>query len=186
MNTRSQAPGRGIPAPEFEVSAWLNASQAPTLAAQRGKVVAVYAFQMLCPGCVSHGIPQAKAIRQLFAPEQVTVLGLHTVFEHHAAMGQVALEAFVHEYRIGFPVGIDQPIEHGPIPRTMARYGLRGTPTLLLFDRDGVLRHNLFGRVEDMQVGALVASLLAQPMTEAPAAPAPAATNCDGDACSIN
>lgn len=186
----NSAAGRGAfpsglhaPAPEFEVSAWLGATQAPTLAAQRGKVVAVYAFQMLCPGCVSHGIPQAKAIRQLFAGEDVTVLGLHTVFEHHAAMNRTALEAFVHEYRIGFPVGIDQPDEHGPVPRTMARYGLRGTPTLLLFDRHGVLRHSLFGRVEDMQVGALIGRLLAEPFEADTDVDAHA--RCDGDACSI-
>ena len=57
MNTTSH------PAPEFEVSAWLNAPGPVTLAAQRGKVVAVYAFQMLCPGCVSHAIPQAKNVQ---------------------------------------------------------------------------------------------------------------------------
>lgn len=178
------APGMPAPAPEFEVSAWLNAAQAPTLAALRGRVVAVVAFKMLCPGCVAHGIPQAKAIRQLFAHDEVAVLGLHTVFEHHAAMNRTALEVFVHEYRIDFPVGIDQPDEAGPIPRTMARYGMRGTPTLLLFDRHGVLRHSLFGHVEDMRVGALIGSLLAGPVV-APAGQ-DAATGCDGGACSVN
>lgn len=160
-------------APEFEVSAWFNAAGPVSLAALRGKVVAVYAFQMLCPGCVSHGIPQAKAIRQLFAPDEVAVLGLHTVFEHHEAMNERALAAFLHEYRIGFPVGVDRPSEQGPVPRTMARYGMRGTPTLLLFDREGVLRHSLFGAADDMQVGALVGRLLA----EAPAA------GCDAGGC---
>jgi len=168
------------PAPEFEVSSWLNAAQAPTLAALRGRVVAVYAFQMLCPGCVSHGIPQAKAIGLLFAPDDVAVLGLHTVFEHHAVMNEEALKAFVHEYRIGFPVGIDRAGKTGPVPRTMALYALRGTPTLLLFDRQGVLRHSLFGRAEDMQVGALIGQLLAEPV----ATPDPIAV-CDDDACEI-
>jgi len=168
-------------APEFEVSGWLNATQAPTLASLRGRVVAVYAFQMLCPGCVSHGIPQAKGIRQLFGHDEVAVLGLHTVFEHHDAMNEGALKAFVHEYRIGFPVGIDRASDSAPVPRTMARYGLRGTPTLLLFDRQGVLRHSLFGRTEDMQVGALIGRLLAEPAPlDVEGAP-----GCDGDACSV-
>ena len=175
------APLHRVPAPEFEVSAWLNATQAPTLASLRGRVVAVYAFQMLCPGCVSHGIPQAKGIRQLFGHDEVAVLGLHTVFEHHDAMNEGALKAFVHEYRIGFPVGIDRASDTGPVPRTMERYGLRGTPTLLLFDRQGVLRHSLFGRAEDMQVGALIGRLLAEP---APLA-SDAAPQCDDDACSV-
>lgn len=184
MNARAFVAGSREVAPEFEVSAWLNAAQAPTLAALRGRVVAVVAFQMLCPGCVSHGIPQAKAIRQLFSDDEVAVLGLHSVFEHHAAMNRTALDAFVHEYRIDFPVGIDRPDKAGPIPRTMARYAMRGTPTLLLFDRHGILRHSLFGHVEDMRVGALIGNLLAEPV----AAPAgrDAAGGCDADACSVN
>ena len=147
-------------APEFEVSAWINADGPLSLAALRGKVVAVYAFQMLCPGCVSHAIPQAKKMARTFADDEVVVLGLHTVFEHHQAMGQAALDAFMHQYRIAFPVGVDLPSEAGPVPRTMARYQMRGTPTLLLIDREGLLREQIFGSADDMQVGALVSRLL--------------------------
>ena len=148
-------------APEFEVAAWLNAKGPVSLAALRGKVVAVYAFQMLCPGCVSHGIPQAKRLRQAFARDELEVLGLHTVFEHHAVMTPAALQAFIHEYRIDFPVGIDQPSNTGALPLTMAHYRLRGTPTLLLFDRQGVLREQLFGIVDDLRLGALLGRLVA-------------------------
>jgi len=151
------------PSPEFEVSAWLNAPGPQTLASLRGRVVAVYAFQMLCPGCVAQALPQASGLGQCAGPDALAVLGLHTVFEHHEAMNQRALAAFIHEYRIAFPVGIDRPGDPGPIPRTMARYRLRGTPTLLLFDRTGVLRHSLFGHVPDLQAGALVGRLLAEP-----------------------
>jgi peroxiredoxin len=164
-------------APELQVEAWLNAAQPLSLQQLRGKVVAIYAFQMLCPGCVSHGIPQAKAIRDNFAQEDVAVLGLHSVFEHHAVMNRAALEAFVHEYRIEFPVAIDQPSDHGPIPLTMEQYQLRGTPTLLLIDRQGRLRLSHFGRADDMKVGALIGQLVAEA--------APAAARCDDDACSI-
>jgi len=173
MDTTSASVGAMAPAPEFEVAAWLNAPGPVTLASLRGRVVAVYAFQMLCPGCVSHALPQAKAMEALFGRHELAVLGLHTVFEHHAAMNPEALAAFLHEYRIGFPVGVDMPGSDGPIPRTMARYRMRGTPTLLLFDRAGRLRHSLFGHQGDMQVGALVGALLA----EAPA------SRCDDSGC---
>lgn len=163
-------------APEFEVSAWVGAAGPVSLAALRGKVVAVYAFQMLCPSCVSHGIPQARQIQRTFAREDVQVLGLHTVFEHHAAMGRGALEAFIHEYRIDFPVGIDQPSASGPVPLTMERYQLRGTPTLLLFDRHGVLRHALLGVVDDMRAGALIAALVAETSAQ---------PHCDDGACRL-
>ena len=151
-----------LPAPEWQVERWFNTPAPLTLAALRGKVVVVEAFQMLCPGCVSHGLPQAQRVRRLFAEEQVAVLGLHTVFEHHAAMTATALEAFLHEYRIGFPVGVDAPSDDGPIPRTMAAYGLRGTPTLLLVDAQGRLRGHFFGQVEDLTLGAQIAVLLGE------------------------
>ena len=106
---------------------------------------------------------------------ELAVLGLHSVFEHHDAMNERALAAFIHEYRIEFPVGIDRPGDSGPIPRTMARYRMRGTPTLLLFDRQGVLRHSLFGHVPDLQVGLLVGQLLAEPAPE----------HCDAAGCRV-
>lgn len=148
-------------APEWQVSHWFNAPTPPTLAALRGRVVVIEAFQMLCPGCVSHGLPQAQRVRQVFAREDVEVVGLHTVFEHHAAMTPVALEAFVHENKLTFPIGIDTAGEDGPIPVTMARYGMRGTPTLILIRRDGTIHHHGFGTQDDMAVGAMVAAMLA-------------------------
>lgn len=150
------------PAPELQVARWFNVEAPLTLTALRGKVVVIEAFQMLCPGCVSHGLPQAQRVRRLFAEDQVAVLGLHTVFEHHAAMTPVALEAFLHEYRIEFPVAVDAPADEGPVPRTMAAYGLRGTPTLLLIDKQGRLRRHFFGQVEDLVLGAEIAVLLGE------------------------
>ena len=152
--------------PGLEVSAWLNTPGQSPPASLHGRVVAVYAFQMLCPGCVSNAIPQAKGMYQCTGRDELAVLGLHCVFEHHEAMNERALAAFMHEYRIEFPVGIDHPGDPGPLPRTMARYRMRGTPTLLLFDRQGVLRHSLFGHVPDLQVGLLVGQLLAEPAPE--------------------
>lgn len=150
------------PAPELQVARWFNVETPLTLAALRGKVVVIEAFQMLCPGCVSHGLPQAQRVRRLFAEAQVAVLGLHTVFEHHAAMTETALAAFLHEYRIAFPVAVDAPSDAGPVPRTMAAYGLRGTPSLLLIDKQGRLRREFFGQVEDLVLGAEIAVLLGE------------------------
>lgn len=144
------------------VSQWLNAPAGFDPAGLSGRVVAVEVFQMLCPGCVSHGIPQAQAIRRIFAPDDVAVLGLHSVFEHHDAMTATALRAFLHEYRVDFPVAIDAPGVPGPLPCTMAALGLRGTPTLLLFDRAGSLRAHHFDQVHDMVVGAEIAALLGE------------------------
>ena len=119
-------------APELHISEWINADQAITLKNLRGRVVVLHAFQMLCPGCVQHGIPQAMKIHNSFDRKDLVVLGLHTVFEHHAVMGPDALRVFMHEYRIPFPVGVDAALAGNDIPLTMQTYGLRGTPSRMV------------------------------------------------------
>lgn len=143
-------------------SEWLNTPRPLSRQDFLGKVLVIEAFQMLCPGCVSHGIPQAQTIQRLFPESEVAVIGLHSVFEHHAAMTPVSLKAFLHEYRITFPVAVDARGD-GPLPRTMEAFGLQGTPTLLMFDRQGTLRAHHFGQVHDMIIGAEIATLLAEP-----------------------
>jgi len=149
---------------------WFNTPTPVTLAGLRGKVVAVEAFQMLCPGCVSHGLPQAQRIVDTFG-DDVTVIGLHTVFEHHDAMTPVSLEAFLHEYRIGFPVGVDAHDRPGGMPITMTRYQLRGTPSLVLIDRAGAIRLSAFGPVDDLTVGSTIGRLIDEPPPAASAQP---------------
>ena len=149
-------------APELAVTRWFNTANSPTLADLRGEVVVIEAFQMLCPGCVSHGLPQAKRIQYAFG-DMVTVLGLHCVFEHHDAMTPVSLAAFLHEYRITFPIGVDAHHSGGALPITMGRYRLQGTPSLVVIDRAGRIRLNAFGQIEDLTVGATIARLIDEP-----------------------
>jgi hypothetical protein len=149
--------------PALQVSQWLNTPEPITLDALRGRVIALHTFQMLCPGCVSHGVPQAIRIHQAFPEGEVAVIGLHTVFEHHEVMGAEALKVFMHEYRVPFPVGIDKAGVNGPVPLTMEAYGLQGTPSLVLFDRQGRVRLSHFGQVDDLQLGAALGQLLAEP-----------------------
>ncbi|MBP6012920.1 MAG: redoxin domain-containing protein [Alphaproteobacteria bacterium] len=159
-------------APELQVSRWFNARAPITLGGLRGKIVVVHAFQMLCPGCVAHSIPQARKLHEIAKGSDIVVLGLHTVFEHHAAMTPVSLEAFLHEYQITFPVGVDQPGEGHPIPKTMAAYGMRGTPTTIVIDREGRIARHSFGAEDDLAFGLFLGRLAAAhgnvvPATEA-------------------
>ena len=149
------------PAPELVVDQWFNTDEPQSLGTLRGRVVVIEAFQMLCPGCVAHGIPQAQRIAQAFPTESVAVLGLHTVFEHHAAMTPVSLEAFLHEYRVTFPVAVDRPDGAG-MPATMQAYRMQGTPTLILIDALGRLRKQWFGAPNDITVGAEIMRLVSE------------------------
>jgi peroxiredoxin len=154
-----------ILAPELDVSDWLNTATPITLSDLKGKVIVLHAFQMLCPGCVSHGIPQASSIYEHYNNSPVQVIGLHTVFEHHDVMTKTALEAFVHEYRLRFPIAIDKPGNQSPIPLTMQKYHLQGTPSLIVIDQQGYLRLNHFGQISDMQVGNIIGQLLSESQT---------------------
>ena len=84
-------------APKLQVSEWFNTDGNLKLSDFHGKVVLIEACQMLCPGCAVHGIPLAQEVHRHFPDEQVAVIGLHTVFEHHEAMNPVSLKAFLHE-----------------------------------------------------------------------------------------
>ncbi|WP_104398681.1 redoxin domain-containing protein [Vibrio penaeicida] len=175
-------------APELKTAGWLNSDIPIELRDLRGKVVVLHTFQMLCPGCVSHGLPQASKIHQFFKDDDVQVIGLHTVFEHHQGMQLESLKAFVHEYRLTFPIGIDAP-SGGDIPITMAEYGLPGTPTLVLIDKSGQIRFTHHGIIEDMMVGKMITSLLHEQYSEVGQSLSGDKNkdlNCDEEKCSAN
>lgn len=149
--------------PALHVSLWFNTPEPIELEALRGKVVAIHAFQMLCPACVSLSLPQAIKLRDTFPEDQLAVIGLHTVFEHHRVMGADALEVFIHEYRLRFPIGIDEADPLNPLPKTMAAWSLQGTPSLVLLDRHGRAQLNHFGHLDDLALGAVIGQLLERP-----------------------
>ncbi len=152
-------------APEWDVEEWMNTDHPLDITQLRGRVVVLGAFQMLCPGCVEYCIPQLKRAHAYFPQDEVAVIGMHTVFEHHEAMAPQALRAFLHEYRVTFPVAVDRSGgAHGHMPRTMRRYEMQGTPTTILIDRAGRLRTQAFGHIPDLQFGAAVMALMREPV----------------------
>lgn len=152
------SPTETVPlAPELDVSEWLG--DPSPLKSLRGRVVLVETFQMLCPGCIRYGLPQAQRVHRQFP--QIAVIGLHTVFEHHAVTGPDALKVFLAEFDIRFPVGIDRHEDGHAMPVTMRQYGLQGTPSTLLIDRAGRLHFSHLGAVDDLVLGVLLGELLA-------------------------
>ena len=145
----------------FHTAHWLNTDRPLTLEDFPSRVLAVEVFQMLCPGCVLNGLPQAQRLAQTFEARDLAVIGLHSVFEHHEGNSRETLAAFLHEWRIRFPVAIDAPGE-GPMPRTMAAWALQGTPSLVLFDRQGEMRARHFGQMADLALGAEVMALIGE------------------------
>jgi len=147
--------------PEIQASEWLN-SPPVTVAGHRGKVVLVYAFQMLCPGCVVQSGPQIKKVFEFYSRELLTVIGLHSVFEHHAALGVESLRAYLYEFQYTYPVAVDRHSGGNPLPDTMTALGLRGTPSILLVDKMGRLRRHFFGGLDDLRLGTEIGLLLGE------------------------
>ena len=148
-----------LQAPELAVHTWFNTDRPLSLAALRGRVVVLVAFQVLCPNSIAQGVPQARRIHETFEPADVAVIGLHATFEHHEAYSLPLLKAFIQEYRLKFPVALDSANVAGPIPHTMDRYNMRGTPSLVLIDRQGSIRKHAFGAADDLRIGAEIGAL---------------------------
>ncbi len=138
---------------------WFNTDRPLLVSGLRGKVVVIAAFQVLCPNSIAAAVPQAARIYETFEPKDVVVIGLHATFEHHDAFNAAVLKAFIHEYRLKFPIALDQPNPASPIPHTMDRYKMRGTPSLVLIDRHGLVRKHAFGAVDDLRIGAEIGAL---------------------------
>lgn len=146
-------------APEWLIQSWFNSDKPLLLSGMRGRVVVLCAFQVLCKDSTSFAVPQALRIHSTFEPKDVSVIGLHSTFEHHAAITPAVIKAYLHEYRIKFPVGLDMASPQGPIPQTMETYRMRGTPSLILIDRHGHIRKHAFGPVDDLRLGAEIGAL---------------------------
>ncbi len=143
--------------PDLIASQWFN-SEPLSLKKLKGKVVVLVAFQMLCPGSLRHSLPQAGRIARAFSRDEVEVIGLHMVFENHADMSPGQLEPFLKTEHIEIPIAVDAQDASG-LPKTMEAYGMQGTPTLLIYDRQGRLRRHYLGAVEDVRLGAEIMAL---------------------------
>lgn len=77
MNTNAVI---GKPAPDLQVETWVQGEPA-NFSSLAGRVVLVEVFQVNCPGCFVHALPQVLYLHQAFHDQGLTVIGLATAFE---------------------------------------------------------------------------------------------------------
>ena len=125
-------------APNLSVSEWIQGK--PTnIDKERGNVVLVEVFQVNCPGCFTHGIPQAIDMYVKYYQDGLRVLGVATAFEDFdkntldnlklllttgevigetrrvlAQYGRLAPGNKL-DYKIPFPVAMDTLLKSGPM-----------------------------------------------------------------------
>ena len=119
----------GEKAPNFKVSEWVQGLET-NFDQEKDHVVLVEVFQVNCPGCFLHGIPEAINIYNKFKDDGVRVLGVATAFEDfdkntldnlklllqtgevigdtkQALIQYGKLDDSKLQYKIPFPVGMD-------------------------------------------------------------------------------
>ena len=202
-------PQVNLKAIDLEVEEWLG-GPSTNISNELGRPILIKVFQVNCPGCFSHGIPEVLEVRQKFIDTPLLVWGLATAFEDFHIntfenlqrlidTGEVVgetLEVLIAsgllnnnclDYSIPFPVAWDKVIPHHSddylldaqnfikkdfpqfdnFPtknqklitkqvvsylknkkfeaKTFDAYELKGTPSTLLIDENGILRGKWFG-----------------------------------------
>ena len=194
---------------DLEVDEWLGGP--PTnISNELGSPILIIVFQVNCPGCFTHGIPEVVEVKEKFIDTPLLVWGLATAFEDFhlnrienlkklLASGEVVGDTFLAlnakgllnnnclDLSISFPVAWDKVVPHQPdnylldaqkfikkdfpqfdsFPtknqkiilqqvtsylknkkfkaKTFEAYQLQGTPSILLIDKQGILRGKWFG-----------------------------------------
>lgn len=130
----------GNKAPDLSVSEWVQ-GRPTNINNENGNVVLVEVFQVNCPGCFTHGIPQAIDMYRKYRDSDLRVLGVATAFEDYdkntienlrlllttgeligepvRVLGQYGqlLPGNKLSYKIPFPVGMDVLLKIGSVTR---------------------------------------------------------------------
>ena len=155
----------GEPAPELEISTWMN-GEGVSLKELRGKVVILEFFQLWCPGCNKFSIPLMKEWKKIFADErEIVFISIHTVFEGHRINSVKNLRIFIKKKKITHLVGVDRHGRESDIPVTMRRYRTGGTPCMDILDKQGVIRFKYFGMYHKEPITELIRHLLREDTT---------------------
>lgn len=205
----------GKPAPDIQVETWVQGGPV-NFSTLPGRVVLVEVFQVNCPGCFVHALPEVLHLHQSCHDRGLSVIGLATAFEDFdkntlenlqrlVATGELIGEPLLQlgkagllhdnrlDYALPFPIGMDvleentasvddsaidafilsqlpdyadwpderrQPVYEKALaylqskthcPQTFETYNLKGTPSSILVDREGILRDVSFGYTDHLE-----------------------------------
>lgn len=146
----------GASAPPFELQRWLQGEPIDP-AGDSGKVILAEVFQVNCPGCFVHALPEVLELHRRYADQGLAVIGIATAFEDFEHNTEANLEMLLEhgrlqgaplqqlgkaglldgdrlDYRLEFPVAMDAMIETAPdtSPETVRAFILEQLPD---FDR---------------------------------------------------
>ena len=140
--------GAGKPAPEFALDA-MDRSRV-RLRELRGRVVALAFFATWCAPCIAE-LPVLERLAARYRGRGLTLLMIDV------AEPREAIEALLRARPLALTVLRDTD------GRTSERYGVESLPTLVLVDRDGVVRAREVGATGEHRMANRIEALLARP-----------------------
>jgi thiol-disulfide isomerase/thioredoxin len=130
----------GRPAPAYEVSEYVGATKPPTLASLRGKPVMLFLWAHWCGDCKGMAATLAE-LRAAYKDKGFTIVAPTQRYGYVAkrAPADPATElAYIAEIAKEFYGSVDWTV---PVNNdSFASYGSSTTPTIVLIDRDGIVR----------------------------------------------
>ena len=147
----------GKAAPSWVVNQWINlpeGKQTLDVSDFKGKVLYLCFFQTSCPGCQKAGLPTLKALTDHYAGDSaVAFVAVQTVFRDFDVNTPEKLAETAERHKLTIPIGHDGG--RGQPPQMLIRHKARGTPWVLIIDREGTIRHSTHFTPKD-QVVAMI------------------------------
>jgi peroxiredoxin len=141
--SRRSIPSRGLPIADFELSTLTG--EKVTLSQFRGQAVIINFWGTWCPPCRNE-MPLFQTAYETHQPDLV-ILAVNV----NDAVGSV--ERYVEEMGLTFPILLD---ETGDV---RSQFQVRGFPTTYFVDRDGVLREQFIGELNQSQMDDYLAKI---------------------------
>lgn len=131
---RPPALAAGTAAPEWTIIEWTDGKDRK-LSDYRGKVVVLDFWGVWCSACIN-GIPAMKELHDRYQDQEVEFLGIHT-----AGTDMSIVKRLLKQQDWDITVGVDtgDDIVTG---ETVKHYAIRGFPSTLVIDRQGVIAFN--------------------------------------------
>jgi len=171
----------GKPAPHWkDVSHWVNLPEGKeSLGPEdfRGKVLVLVFVQKSCQGSQQQMLPLIQNLATQAAGQNAPLafVAIQTAFQQFEQNTPEAVAEMAETHKITFPFG--HAGEEGSPPHVLYRYKAKGTPWLVLIDREGVIRESRYkfaGQELVDKINGLLqrGSGQAKPAEQAPAEPA--------------